>query len=139
MSESRDHSVSPPRHAVPITDVAEYIRSKNAGPFRFTLDIMFRERTMYERVRVARAITPEMIAAAYGISVDQITDFVYFDPGKAVKITFRRLISSGSPGDTDVYGAQQHAPLLGLVLSLPPDDTESHAKNRGVPANKSHA
>jgi hypothetical protein len=27
-----------------------------------------------------------------------------------------RKIVSGSPGDRDVYGAQQHVPLLGLEL-----------------------
>ena len=37
---------------------------------------------------------------------------------KAVKIGMRRAVKSGSPGDTDVYGAQQHAPLLGIQLDL---------------------
>jgi hypothetical protein len=45
-----------------------------------------------------------------------VTDFVWFDPGKALKATLVRSVSSGSVGDTDVYGAQQHAPLLGLEL-----------------------
>ena len=30
----------------------------------------------------------------------------------AIKVTIPRLASSGSVRDTDIYGAQQHAPLL---------------------------
>jgi hypothetical protein len=31
----------------------------------------------------------------------------------------RRPRTAGEIGETDVYGAQQHAPLLGLVIDLP--------------------
>jgi len=30
----------------------------------------------------------------------------------------KRIIPSGSPGDTDVYGAQQHGPLLNMEVDL---------------------
>ena len=33
----------------------------------------------------------------------------------AIKIAMDRLVVSGDVGDRDVYRAQQHAPLLGLV------------------------
>lgn len=102
-----------------ITAVAEYVRSKNAGPFRLTLDILFRTRGAYEHVKQTGQVTPELVAGLYRVSVDQITDFVFFDPGKAIKITLRRPLSSGAPGDTDVYGAQQHAPLLAIQFDLP--------------------
>jgi hypothetical protein len=36
-----------------------------------------------------------------------------------MKITMRRPRTAGDIGETDVYGAQQHAPLLGLVIELP--------------------
>ena len=45
-----------------------------------------------------------------------MTDFVWFDPGKSLKATMTSTVCSGSVGDTDVYGAQQHAPLLGIEL-----------------------
>ena len=41
---------------------------------------------------------------------------IYFEPSLAVKATLRRLVASGAPGDTDIYGAQQHAPLLGITF-----------------------
>jgi hypothetical protein len=31
-------------------------------------------------------------------------------------VTIERPICSGAPGETDVYGAQQHAPLLTLEV-----------------------
>ena len=45
-----------------------------------------------------------------------MTDFVWFDPGKALKATLVRPVGSGAPRDSDIYGAQQHAPLLGIDL-----------------------
>lgn len=104
---------------VPATSVAEYIRSKNAGPFRLTLDILFKRREVYEHVKETGQVTPVLVAQLYRISPKLITDFVFFDPGKAIKITMRRATSSGSPDDTDVYGAQQHAPLLAIQFDLP--------------------
>ena len=39
-----------------------------------------------------------------------------YDVAYAIKITIPRLVPSGDPGDTDVYGAQQHAPLLDIEI-----------------------
>ncbi|MCB1854166.1 MAG: DUF4387 family protein, partial [Halieaceae bacterium] len=44
---------------------------------------------------------------------------IYFDPALAIKICLPREVSSGAPGDRDVYGAQQHAPLLLWEFELP--------------------
>ncbi|HWJ02124.1 MAG TPA: DUF4387 family protein [Verrucomicrobiae bacterium] len=41
---------------------------------------------------------------------------VEFPPAKAIKATMVRSRVCGDVGDTDVYGAQQHAPLLGLEI-----------------------
>lgn len=101
-----------------IRDIASVIRSKNAGPFELTFDIIFKDFSVYERVKKARAITKDMFAALYEIPVSDILNLVYFDPAKAVKITIIRPIASGNRGESDVYGAQQHAPLLNMSLSL---------------------
>jgi hypothetical protein len=34
----------------------------------------------------------------------------------AIKISFDRTVIAGDPGDRDIYGAQQHGPLLEVVL-----------------------
>jgi hypothetical protein len=103
----------------PITEVARVIRSKNSGPFELTLDILFKHESDYRVVRDKKQVTPELIAGLYRIPLEDVLSVVYFDPAMAVKATFRRPIPSGAPGDSDVYGAQQHAPLLSLEFDLP--------------------
>lgn len=98
-----------------LNDLADIIRSKNAGPFTMTLDILFNERANYERTKQAGVINPEQIAALYGLDPSIITVY-YFDTASAIKVTFPRKYSCGSFHDSDVYGAQQQAPLLGIVV-----------------------
>lgn len=104
---------------VRIRDLCTVIRSKQAGPFRLTLDLVFKSPDIYRRVKASGAMTPQRIAEIYRMPEDQITDFVFYDPGWAVKISMVRPKVAGDPGDGDVYGCQQHAPLLDLRLDLP--------------------
>lgn len=101
-----------------LTDIAGIIRSKNAGPYELTLDIMFNTREWYERVRDAGAINEAVVCDLYKIAPEKIINIIHFEPANAIKVTIDRPICSGDLGETDVYGAQQHAPLLGLVLDL---------------------
>jgi hypothetical protein len=99
-----------------LAEVAKAIRSKNAKSFHLTLDVFFKDADTYSRVRDRRAITKEQIQTLYpGL---EMTDFIWFDPGAALKVTFRRPQSVGSPGDTDVFGCQQHAPLYDIELPV---------------------
>ncbi len=102
----------------PIIDIAKVIRSKNSGPFELTMDIIFKDRPVYERIKSAGMVTRQMVAGAYRVPESAIRDIIYFDPANAVKITMDRPLPSGAPGETDVYGAQQHAPLLNLEFEL---------------------
>lgn len=95
-------------------EVAKVLRSKNAGPFSITLDVIFESKKEYEAIKNANIISRESISKAYCIREDEITEFVYFDQALGIKVTFNRQISSGTTGDRDVYGAQQHAPLMAL-------------------------
>ncbi len=98
-------------------ELARLIRSKNAGPFLLTFDIMFDDAATYEAVKRSRALTPAIIARMYGIPEEQVR-FVEYDPGLAFKATIPRPTTSGDPGDTDIYGAQQHAPLVDLEVPV---------------------
>ena len=100
----------------PLKDLAKTIRSKNAGVNKITFDIIFRERAAYERVRRSGVVTREAMAALYRIPPARISDFVEYDPRLAIKFTIFRLRPSGSPGDGDIFGAQQYAPLLDLQI-----------------------
>ena len=101
-----------------LRELARVIRTKNCSPFELTLDIMFKTPEIYAKVKAGRLITAALIARAYGIPEAQVTKVIYFDPALAVKAVMPRAVISGSPGDSDVYGAQQHAPLLGLELEI---------------------
>lgn len=101
-----------------LLDVAQVIRSKNSGPFELTLDIMFKERETYELFKERNLINKDVIATLYGVKPEEVLSVVYFEPAQAIKATLKRLIPSGAPGDRDIYGAQQHGPLLDLEWEL---------------------
>jgi len=90
------------------------IRSKNAGPRRLTLDVMFANDADYQRVVQSPALSQEAIGRLYRLPADQVAVIPY-PLGRAIKITLPRD-TAGDPGDRDVYGAQQHAPLLGVEI-----------------------
>ena len=99
-----------------LATLAKTIRSKNAGVDLITFDIIFTSRENYERVKRARVITRESVCELYRIPASRLADFVEFDPGNAIKFTIYRLRPSGSPGDPDIFGAQQYAPLLDIEV-----------------------
>ncbi|HUN42067.1 MAG TPA: DUF4387 domain-containing protein [Acetobacteraceae bacterium] len=98
-----------------LSEIAQVIRSKNAGPRRLTLDVMFATDADYQRVTQSRALGQAQIAALYRASPEDVTVIPY-PVGRAIKIVLARRIMAGDPGDVDVYGAQQHAPLLGIEI-----------------------
>lgn len=103
---------------VPLHRLAKTIRSKNAGPFFYTFDIIFDDRATYERVKRSRVLTPDLVQRLYGVPREDITHFIEYDPGNAIKITVRRPVSSGDVGDADLYGCQQYAPLLDIAIPV---------------------
>ena len=101
-----------------LKEVASVIRSKNSGPYELTFDVIFKDFELYEKVKQAESINKDNFAALYNIPQSDIISLVYFDPAKAVKVTIVRPIPSGALGETDVYGAQQHAPLMNFKFSI---------------------
>ena len=45
-------------------------------------------------------------------------DIINFPTCKAIKATIVRPMPSGALGERDVYGAQQHAPLMNLEFEM---------------------
>ena len=101
---------------VPLRELAQVIRSKNAGPFELTFDIMFADSASYERVKRSGAINAHAIAAIYRVRVDDVLVCRPYDPAVAFKITIRRPVGSGDITDRDVYGCQQHVPLMTMEI-----------------------
>ena len=94
-----------------LIDIAKVIRSKNAGPLHVTLDLMFPDKAGFDIASASKSLEPAAIAKLYGVPIEKVTVIPYA-PALALKIVIDRPVVAGSPGDRDVYGAQQHRPLL---------------------------
>ena len=101
-----------------LPELADVIRSKNSGPYELTFDIIFKTEDIFKRVANAGVITKSSFAALYRIDQSKIIDIVHFNPAKAIKITIERPVCSGDLRETDVYGAQQHAPLMNFTFEM---------------------
>ena len=99
-------------------DLARLIRSKNAGPFELTFDIMFEDRETYEQVKRSGVISAQLFSRMYSTPIDLVRVYEY-DPAFAIKITIPRPVVSGAIGDSDVHGGQQFGPLVELEIPLP--------------------
>jgi Domain of unknown function (DUF4387) len=94
-------------------DLARLIRSKNAGPFMLTFDVMFETDEAYRKVRDSQVLTKKSFAALYAVPEEEVLFFEH-DAAKAIKISIPRPYVQGSREDGDAYGGQQHAPLVDL-------------------------
>jgi hypothetical protein len=103
----------------PLKEIAKVIRSKNAGPFEITFDIIFRSKDDYRRFKEANVLTKGLFCTLYNVSPAKIITFGYFDILNAVKATIPRPRPQGSVGETDMHAAQQHAPLLDILVPWP--------------------
>lgn len=101
-----------------LKDIANVIRSKNAGPFELTLDVLLKDQQMFEKLRQADVINKKVIAQLYQIPETDMISIVYFPNAKAIKATIVRTLPSGALGERDVYGAQQHAPLVNFTFEI---------------------
>lgn len=99
-----------------LNELAALVRSKNAKPFLLTIDIMFDNADAYYKVKRSKVITTKVISSLYKVDESNIM-FIEYDEGLAFKITFPRPIVEGDPEDSDIYGGQQHSPLLELDIS----------------------
>jgi hypothetical protein len=96
---------------VTLRECASLIRSKNAGPFTLTFDIMFATAEPYERVKRSGVLTRELFAERYGVAADEVQAFAC-DQALAFKFSIPRPHVQGDFGDGDLHGGQQYAPLL---------------------------
>lgn len=101
-----------------LSELAKTLRSKNAGVDLITFDILFSNIEDFETVRRSGVLTAESVAQRFGIPKERIREFVEFPPACAIKFTIYRSRPSGSPGDPDVFGSQQYAPLLDIEVPV---------------------
>ncbi|MBS0639116.1 MAG: DUF4387 domain-containing protein [Acetobacteraceae bacterium] len=100
-----------------LKNVAKVCKSKNAGPFELTIDVVFEDADTYRRVAATGVLGPTLFARLYNVPEEHVL-FTPYDAAFAFKATLPRLVAAGDFGDTDVYGCQQHAPLLDVDLPI---------------------
>lgn len=101
--------------ATKLKNLAQLIRSKNAGAFQLTFDIMFDDKAVYERVRDSKVLNKALIQTLYGTRPEDILLFTH-DAAQAIKVTIPRPMSCGDVGDPDVFAGQQYAPLMDVEV-----------------------
>lgn len=96
-------------------DLAKLIRSKNAGPWMLTIDVMLPDAETFQAVIRSGALTKENVSPLLGVDPGKVEVYEYA-PAHTVKISFPRHVPNGHPEDTDVFGGQQFAPLISLSI-----------------------
>lgn len=97
-------------------ELARLIRSKNAGPFELTFDIMFDDPAVFERVRKSGALTAAAIARIYRLPEAKVRFFAVPE-ALAFKASIPRPRFQGDVLDSDSHGGQQYAPLIDIEIS----------------------
>ncbi len=98
-----------------LKDLAKLIRSKNAGPFELTVDIMFADARTFDHVVASGVISAASMSDFFRVDAASVQIFNYA-PANAIKVTFPRTVTSGDPADTDLFGGQQFGPLVDLYV-----------------------
>lgn len=91
------------------------IRSKNAGPFELTFDVMFKDRASFNAVVASKKLSKQTISQLYGID-PTIVRLFEIPAILTIKFSLPRQVFSGDVNDTDVYGGQFHGPLVRLPI-----------------------
>lgn len=98
-----------------LIDLCSLIRSKNAGPFTLTFDVMFSSTENYARAKASQPITAKLMADMFQQREEDVL-VVYHDRALAIKASLPRPVIQGDPADGDCYGGQQYAGLLSLEV-----------------------
>ncbi|TAQ84352.1 hypothetical protein B7494_g7319 [Chlorociboria aeruginascens] len=112
-------SLEPPHTLI---DIAKVVRSKNAGPYEITLDVMFDDPKVYQVVKNSGLLGSDVISRLYAVAPENIIWCGFFDVAMAFKATIPRTragkgVCSGGFMENDVHGSQQYVPLMELELS----------------------
>jgi len=101
-----------------LTDMADVIRSKNAGINELTFDILFSSDRSFLQALSSGAFTEENMAEVLDLPVEAIDGIFQFPIVRAIKLTIHRNCLAGNPGDRDVFGAQQQGRILAMRIPV---------------------
>ncbi len=73
-----------------IRDIAQICKSKNAGPFLVTIDVLFEDHAVYREVKATGVLNAALFARLYGVPEEDVL-FTPYDAAAAFKATLPRL------------------------------------------------
>ncbi|GAB5593943.1 hypothetical protein Unana1_08843 [Umbelopsis nana] len=109
-------AIQAPEGKVYLHSVSKIIRSKNAGPFEITFDVIFNDEASLERARASNILVPEVLGPLYKVKPEDVLTCMFYEQANAFKFTIPRWAPSGGFGEIDLHASQQHVPLMFLEL-----------------------
>ena len=103
-----------------LSDIATVVRSKNAGPYDITVDILFDSQAVYQLVKASDILTSDVISRLYNIPVSEVIWAGFYDAALALQgyVSSRKrngkMVAAGGFMENDVHASQHHVELLTL-------------------------
>lgn len=98
-----------------VNEVCRHVRSKVAGPFWVTIDLMFDSQQSYDRYFQSPALSAQSIASIYGVDPAEVRHYPV-PKLKVLKISYPRKTSQGGVEERDLHSGQQYTYILDLEL-----------------------
>jgi len=94
-----------------LSDAVYVLRSKNAGVWHVTVDIMFKDSSLFQRA--LGRLDLQLFEQIYR---SKIVNYSVCKEIKTIKVTFLRRHPAGSVEDNDCLGALFYMPLLNIEI-----------------------
>ena len=89
------------------------VRSKNAGPFRLTVDLFCNDEAAYAALRDGLDVA--RVAEAFAVPAASVRHYELPEIG-VIKLSLPRPIAQGAADDRDMHGAQWAVLVEGIAL-----------------------
>jgi hypothetical protein len=99
-----------------LREVCRTVRSKVAGPFWVTIDLMFEDKDSYDRYSQSPALSAESISEVYGVDPESVRHYPVPNLN-VLKISYPRPTPQGGVEERDLHSGQQYTYILDLELS----------------------
>lgn len=96
-------------------EIAESLKSANAGASWLTFDIGFAGAEQFDRVCASGAVTPDVLAELYSVDSAEVRVY-HYRPSLTIKATIPRDTFGDQAGERDFDGVQQYIPLLDIEI-----------------------
>ena len=98
-----------------VKHVCRTVRSKVAGPFWVTMDLMFDGKENYDRYVQSPTLGAESIGRIYGVDPNQVLHYP-IPTLKVLKISWPRKTGQGGQEERDLHSGQQYTFILNEEL-----------------------